>query len=83
MKQFLLKASVWLGVGLIYGAIAIALLNMEDRGDAVIIGFLIFLAYMVQKQIDKVQDSLGAVHRKLDHITATLEDLRRSQNNRP
>lgn len=77
MKQFLLKASAWLGVGLIYGAIAIALLNMEDGGDAVIIGFLIFLAYMVEKQINKVQSSLEAAHRKLDHITAALEDLRR------
>ena len=77
MNQTLMNAAGWIIAIIIYAVIGIALLNMENRGAAVTIGILLAFSYVTLKQIEKLQNSVNAAHRKLDELVTALDAMRR------
>ena len=77
MNQTLMNVAGWIIAIIIYAVIGIALLNMENRGAAVTIGILLAVSYVILKQIEKLQHSVNAAHRKLDELDSALDAMRR------
>lgn len=80
MKGFFWNASIWAAVLAIYGAIAFVLLDMEDGASAVVIGLLLLLAFVLQKQHDALLRRIGDIQKRLDTVTDALNQAQKAKD---
>lgn len=80
MKGFCWNISIWAAALAIYGAIAFALLVMDDGASAVVIGLLLLLAFVLQKQHDALLSRIGDIQKRLDTVTDALNQAQKAKD---